>query len=66
MSLNINLLVWHKKMIRNNISKLIESGVDLGLDNISKDDLMLIKLEPLSALVKALPNSILHDAVRHN
>jgi hypothetical protein len=66
MELGIDLLVWHRNMIRNSIEALLDGGVDLGLDDVTPGDVRLFKLEPLTALSMASPDSLLHTAAKHN
>lgn len=53
-------------MIRTCIKDLLDSETDLGISNLEPGDIRLFKIEPLSALEKALPGSLLHTAVKHN
>jgi hypothetical protein len=66
MELNVELLVWHKNMIGNKIKEMLDDGTDLDLGKLSAGDVRLFKLEPHSALASALPESLLHTAVKHN
>jgi hypothetical protein len=64
--LQVDLLVWHKNMIRTNLEKIIERQGDFNLDKLALENLSLFKLDPLSALADALPDSLLSTAARHS
>lgn len=65
MGLQVELLVWHKNMMRSNLEKIIAQG-GTELDKIAVEDVALFKLDPLSAVADALPDSMLSTAARHS
>jgi hypothetical protein len=66
MELSLDLITWHRTMVRNSIKDLLSEGVDLELGHLRPGDIRLFKLEPLTALSRAVPESLLYSAVKHN
>lgn len=66
MQLSLDLIIGYKVLLRRNIATLLDSDIDLGIGKVSPGDVRLFKLDPLNVLTKALPGSMLYDAVHHN